>query len=64
MGMTQASPAFTPLQVASSGVLIAAASNNVAKAIYAFALSSRQAGVQSACLLLGLAVLSLIPLIW
>jgi len=64
MGMTQAFPAFTPLQVASSGILIAAASNSVAKAIYAFALSSRQTGVQSACLLLGLAVLGLVPLLW
>lgn len=62
MGMTQAAPALTPLQVASSGILIAAASNNVVKGIYAFALSSPQTGKQSLCLLLGLAALGLVPL--
>lgn len=63
MGLTQAAPALTPLQVASSGILIAASSNNIVKGIYAFALSSRQAGMQSLCLLLGLAALGLIPLL-
>jgi uncharacterized membrane protein (DUF4010 family) len=63
MGLTQAAPSLTPLQVASSCILIAASSNNVVKGIYAFALSSRQAGIQSLCLLLGLAVLGLIPLL-
>lgn len=64
MGLTQAAPTLTPLQVASSGILIAASSNNVAKGIYAFALSSRQTGIQSLCFLLGLAVFGLIPLLW
>ena len=64
MGLTQAAPTLTPLHVASSSILIAASSNNVIKGIYAFALSSRQTGIQSLCFLLGLAVLGLIPLIW
>lgn len=64
MGLTQAVPALTPLHVASSSILIAASSNNVIKGIYAYALSSRQAGIQSLCFLLGLAVLGLIPLLW
>jgi uncharacterized membrane protein (DUF4010 family) len=64
MGMTQAAGTLTPLQLASSGILIATASNNVVKGVYAYALSSRQAGIQSLCLLLGLAALGLVPLLW
>lgn len=64
MGLTQAAPTLTPLQVASSCILIAASSNNVVKGVYAFVLSSRQTGIQSFCFLLGLAILGLIPLLW
>lgn len=64
MGMTQSVPTLTPLQVASSGILIAAASNNVFKGVYAYFLSSRQMGLQSLYFMLGLAVLGLIPLLW
>jgi len=64
MGLTQAVPSLTPLHVASSCILIATASNNVVKGIYAFMLSSRQTGIPSLCFLLGLSVLGLIPLIW
>ncbi len=64
MGLTQSAPLLTPLQVASDSILIAAASNNVIKGIYAYALSSREVGIQSLALLLGLAVLGLLPLFW
>ena len=64
MGLTQSAPQMTSLHVASSGILIAAASNNVIKGIYAYALSSRETGMQSLLLLLGLAVLGLLPLLW
>ncbi|NTV11272.1 MAG: MgtC/SapB family protein [Zoogloea sp.] len=64
MGMTQAASTLTPLQVASTGILIAASSNNAAKGIYAFVLSSRQAGVQALCLLLGMAALGLVPMLF
>ena len=64
MGLTQSAPMLTPLHVASSSILIAAASNNVIKGIYAYALSSRQVGVQSLLLLLGLAALGLLPMLW
>ncbi|MBZ0091304.1 MAG: MgtC/SapB family protein [Sulfuricellaceae bacterium] len=64
MSITQAVPTLTPLQVASSGILIAASSNNVVKGVYAYALSSRQTGIQSLAFLLGLAVLGLLPLLW
>jgi uncharacterized membrane protein (DUF4010 family) len=64
MGMTQSASTPALLQVASSAIVVAASSNNVAKGIYAFALSSRQTGIQSLCFLLGLAVFGLIPLLW
>ena len=64
MGVTQASGNVTPSSVAAAGILIAAASNNVAKGAYAYFLSSGAAGFQSAGLLLGLSVLGLTPLLW
>lgn len=64
MGLTQAAPTLTSIQVASAGIAIAATSNNIVKGIYAFALSSPQAGRQGLCLLLALALLGLIPLLW
>ena len=62
MGLTQAAPSPTPLALASSGILVAAASNNVVKGVYAYALSPRQTGRRSLALLLGLALLGLAPL--
>jgi uncharacterized membrane protein (DUF4010 family) len=64
MGLTQSTSTPALLQVASAGIVIAAASNNVVKGIYAFALSPRQTGMQSLIFLLGLAALGLIPLLW
>ena len=64
MGMTQSAGRATQLTVASTGILIAAASNNLAKGIYAFAISDRRAGLQSLCLLAALALLGLTPLLW
>ena len=61
MGMTQEAGKLTPADVASAGILIAAASNNLAKGAYAYALSSGQAGIQSLWLLTGLAALGLAP---
>jgi uncharacterized membrane protein (DUF4010 family) len=64
MGLTQAAPALTPLPVAASAILLAASSNNIAKGFYAFAWSSRRAGIESLGFLLGLALLGLLPLLW
>jgi len=64
MGMTQAAGTLTPLNVAASGVLIAAASNNLAKGIYSFSLADRKTGTQSFALLLALTVAGLAPLFW
>jgi uncharacterized membrane protein (DUF4010 family) len=64
MGMTQSAGGVTPLKVASAAILIAAASNNLVKGIYSYIWSDRRTGVQGLCLLGGLAVAGLAPLLW
>ncbi|HVB29641.1 MAG TPA: MgtC/SapB family protein [Terriglobia bacterium] len=64
MSMTQAAGTLTPLQVASASVLIAAASNNLVKGIYARFFSDRKTGTESLWLLAGLGILGLVPLFW
>jgi uncharacterized membrane protein (DUF4010 family) len=64
MGMTQSAGSATPLGVASAAILIAAASNNLVKGIYAFCLADRSTGIQSLCLLAGLALAGIAPLLW
>jgi uncharacterized membrane protein (DUF4010 family) len=64
MGMTQAAGSLTPLKVAGAAVLIAAASNNLMKGIYAYSLADRKTGTQSLALLTALAALGLVPLLW
>ena len=64
MGMTQAAGSLTPLKVAAAAVLIAAASNNLMKGIYAYSLADRKTGIQGLALLTTLAALGLVPLIW
>jgi uncharacterized membrane protein (DUF4010 family) len=62
MSMTQSVNVTPP--IAATAILIAAASNNVAKGVYAYCLSDRRTAVQGLGLLVGLAVLGLIPLLW
>ncbi len=64
MGMTQAAGALTPLRVAAAAVVIAAASNNLVKGIYAYSLGDRKTGIQGLVLLAVLAMLGLVPLAW
>ncbi len=64
LGMTQAAGSLTPVPVAAASVLIAAASNNVVKGIYAYAFSPRRTGHQSLLLLIGLGIAGLLPLLW
>jgi len=64
MGMTQAAGTLTPLRIAAAAVVIAAASNNLIKGIYAYSLADRETGIQGLRFLAGLAVLSLAPLFW
>jgi len=62
MSMTQSENVTPP--IAATAILLAAASNNVAKGIYAYCLSDRRTGVEGLGLLVGLAILGLIPLLW
>jgi uncharacterized membrane protein (DUF4010 family) len=64
LGMTQSTGGSTPLPAAAGAILIAAASNNLAKGIYAYALSDRKTGIQSLALLAALTALGLVPLLW
>ncbi len=64
MGMTQTAGLLTPLKAAAAAILIAAASNNLVKGIYAYSLADRKTGVQSFVLLTILAALGLVPLFW
>jgi uncharacterized membrane protein (DUF4010 family) len=64
LGMTQAAGTLTPLKVAATAVLIAAASNNLIKGIYSYSLADRKTGVQSLSFLIGLSAVGLLPLLW
>ena len=72
MGVTDVDPfvlglahgTATPLPLAAAGILIAAASNNFVKGIYAHVFADRQTGRQSAGLLWSLAVCGILPLLW
>jgi uncharacterized membrane protein (DUF4010 family) len=64
MGLAQTAGKLTPMGLAVAGVIVAAASNNLAKAVLAFFLADRKTGSQSLGLLVSLAVLGLLPLVW
>ena len=64
MGMTQAAGTLTPLKEAAGAVLIAAASNNLIKGIYAYSLAGGRTRIEAFVLLAALAALGLIPLFW
>jgi uncharacterized membrane protein (DUF4010 family) len=64
MGMTQAAGTLTPLKEAAAAVLIAAASNNLIKGIYAYSLAGAKTKRQAFGLLAGLALIGLLPLFW
>jgi uncharacterized membrane protein (DUF4010 family) len=64
MGLTQTTGASISMTLAASAILVAAASNNVVKAGYAYAFADRQTGKMSLAMLLGLTICGLVPLIW
>ncbi len=64
LGLAQAGPAVTPVPVAAAAIVIAAASNNVVKALYAFGFADRTTGRRALLLLLALALAGLAPLAW
>jgi uncharacterized membrane protein (DUF4010 family) len=62
LGLTQSAHAATPVGVAASSIVIAAASNNLVKGFYAYGFAGRPAGPQALGLLAALAALGLLPL--
>jgi uncharacterized membrane protein (DUF4010 family) len=64
LGLAQGGAAATPLSLAAPAIVIAAASNNAVKALYARAFADPATGRRSLALLLGLAALGLVPLAW
>jgi uncharacterized membrane protein (DUF4010 family) len=64
MGMTDAAGKSTVVNVAATSILIAAASNNLVKGIYAYCMSARKTGRLSLALLVALAIAGLTPLLW
>jgi uncharacterized membrane protein (DUF4010 family) len=64
LGIAQSAGRDVPVLVGAAGIVIAAASNNVAKGCYAYGFSERETGRQSLILLIGLAVAGLMPLVW
>ncbi len=63
MGLTQTAGTGTPLTLAAGAICVAAASNNALKGVYSFVFGDRRAGVMSLGLLVGLALLGLLPLL-
>ena len=64
MSLTQSGPTVGSLGIAANAILIAAASNNFMKGIYAYFLSSEKSRIQSSVFMLLLAILGLIPIFW
>jgi uncharacterized membrane protein (DUF4010 family) len=64
MSMTQTESLIRQPNVVAGAITLAAASNNIAKGIYAYAFGDRKAGLQSLFLLILLALAGLLPLLW
>jgi uncharacterized membrane protein (DUF4010 family) len=64
LGMTQSAGNMTNLSVATAAIVIAAASNNLVKGVYAYVWSDPATRIQTLCLLGVLAALGLLPLMW
>src|SRR5580692_9384502 len=64
MGLTQTAGKMTAMGLAVAGIIVAAASNNFAKAFISLVLADSKTGRQSLILMLGLTALGLLPLLW
>jgi uncharacterized membrane protein (DUF4010 family) len=64
LGLAQSPSTVTPVPLAAAAILIAAASNNLVKGIYAYLFADRGTGRQGAGLLWVLAACGLCPLLW
>jgi len=62
LSLTQSSASLTPVGIAAAGIVIAAASNNAVKGLYARGFAGRAAGTQGLVLLFILAAAGLLPL--
>ncbi|MEJ2420966.1 MAG: DUF4010 domain-containing protein, partial [Acidobacteriota bacterium] len=63
LGLTQTAGMTTVITVSAAAIVIAAASNNLVKGIYAYVFANRKAGLQSLIFLVLLALLGLLPLL-
>ncbi|MGC2672075.1 MAG: DUF4010 domain-containing protein, partial [Candidatus Acidiferrum sp.] len=62
LSLAEPSALLTPISLAGGAIVIAAASNNLIKGIYAYGLADRRTGRQGFALLTALALLGLLPL--
>ena len=62
LSMTASAGTTGPLMLAAASILIAAASNNMVKGIYAFSFADRPTGREGLVALMLLAVMGLVPL--
>jgi uncharacterized membrane protein (DUF4010 family) len=63
MGLTQSAGTATPLVTATAAIVVATASNNALKGIYAYAFADRPTGVRGLIALLALGLAGLLPLL-
>ncbi len=64
LGLTQTTGQTTAIKSAAIAILIAAASNQVAKGVYAIVFGSRKVGRKSCLWLTGLAIVGIFPVFW
>jgi uncharacterized membrane protein (DUF4010 family) len=62
LSLAQSPSAVTPVTLSGGAIIIAAASNNLIKGIYAYSFGDRRTGAQGFVLLAALALLGLVPL--
>ncbi|HEV2387239.1 MAG TPA: MgtC/SapB family protein [Candidatus Acidoferrales bacterium] len=62
LSLAESATSLTPLALAGGAIIIAAASNNFMKGIYAYSFGDRRSGTQGLALLMALAVAGLLPL--
>jgi uncharacterized membrane protein (DUF4010 family) len=63
LSLAESASALTPVTLAGGAIVIAAASNNLIKGIYAYGFGDRRTGTQGLVLLTVLALLGVLPLL-
>ena len=64
MSLTQTASSLAPTVVTANAILIATASNNLVKGVYAYTLASQRTGRQSLIFLIALTLMGLLPLLF